>query len=103
METLHGGRLPHVAHVHSDLGAAAEGLGVEEQYDGGFKLAADGRVHPGTDQHHPLQQPIRCQDMATSLQSPPETHGGLRGQSQDLPWGGGVVVTNLRGRHHRPL
>lgn len=67
VETLHNCRLPHVAHVHGDLGAAAEGLSVKEQYDGSFKLTADGRVHPGTDQHHPLQQPIRDQDIPTSI------------------------------------
>lgn len=61
VESLYYCRLPHVAHVHGDLGAAAEGLSVEEQYNGSFKLAADGRVHPRTDQNHPLQQPIRDQ------------------------------------------
>lgn len=67
VETLYDCCLPHVAYVHGDLEATAEGFCVEEQYDGGFKLAADGRVHPGTDQHHPLQQPIRQQDTPTSI------------------------------------
>lgn len=67
METIHNCRLPHVAHVHGDLGAAPKSLSMEEQYDGGLKLAADGRVHPGADQHHSLQQPIRDQDTSNSI------------------------------------
>lgn len=59
VKALHRGRLSDVAHVHGDLGAPAEGLGVEKQDNGGFKLTADGRVHLGTDHHHTLRQPIR--------------------------------------------
>ena len=54
LQALHGGCLSHVAHMHCDLGAPAEGFGVKEQDDGGFELAADGRVHLRADQHHPL-------------------------------------------------
>lgn len=67
MKALHCGRLPDVAHVHGDLGAPAEGLGVEEQDDGGFKLTADGRVHLGTDHHHTLQRPIRRHTLTSCL------------------------------------
>lgn len=62
LQTLHRGRLSDVAHVHRDLGAPAEGFGVKQQDDGGFKLAADGRVHLGADQHHPLEQPMHMLD-----------------------------------------
>ena len=51
----HGGGLPDVAHVHGDLGAAAERLGVEQENDGRLELTADGRVHPGADHHHALK------------------------------------------------
>lgn len=67
VKALHCGRLPDVAHVHGDLGAPAEGLGVEEQDDGGFKLTADGRVHLGTDHHHTLQRPIRRHTLTSCL------------------------------------
>lgn len=95
VETLHDCRLPHVAHVHGDLGASAEGLCVEEQYNSGFKLAADGGVHPGTDQHHPLQQPIRHQDTQTSIWRPCRL-SGLISPSET----GGGAITCLGGCGH---
>lgn len=78
LQALHRGRLAHVAHVHGDLGAPAEGLGVEQQHDGGLEAAADGRVHLGADQNHPLKQPITRQRRPTSC-FPPK-HG------KDISW-----------------
>lgn len=71
MKALHSGSLPDVADMHCDLWPPAEGFGVEEQDDGGFKLTADGRVHLGTDHHHTLQQPIRRHTL-TSLSWHPD-------------------------------
>lgn len=60
VEALHGGCLPDIANMYSDLRPPTEGLGVEEQDDGSFKLTADGGVHLGTDHHHALTSHTHC-------------------------------------------
>lgn len=55
MKALHGGRLPDVADVHGDLRPPPEGLGMEKEDNGRFKLAADGGVHLRTHHHHALK------------------------------------------------
>lgn len=55
LQSLHCGRLSHVAHVHSHLEALVESLSMEKQYDLSFKHPADSGIHLWTHHHHSLK------------------------------------------------